>query len=200
MTEMFSELQARRVHLHLDKQRVVFDVHSISWSFQRIQRNEARKADGHVARRLCSWLMEACVCGVRPEIKTLVVPGAALVQNRQRHGLFERPRQKSVEVSGHQNDVKGQVSSSSFPVSVEVGLHGHLVAAASGVEGHAAQTRMLTRGFGFPSFLEIFDLPDESAVVGGQLKLLQVLLVESELSDVELQETRVTLPILLQSC
>lgn len=142
--------------------------------------------------------MEAFVCRVGPKVETLVVPGTALVQNRQRHGLFERPRQESVEVSRHQDHVEGQVSPSPLAVSVEVRLHGHLVAAAAGVEGHAAQARSLTGGFGFPLFLEIFDLPDESAVKGRQLQLLQMLLVESELSDVELQETRVTLQILLQ--
>lgn len=160
--------------------------------------NEARKPNSDVADKLAGGSLEAFGCRVRSEAQTPVVTGAALIQNRQRYGLSERPRQQSVEVSRHQDNIKGKVIPSSLPVPVQIDLGGHFVAAASGVKWRAAQARWLTFGLGFPPVPEVVDLPDQSAVIGCRLELLQVLLVAIELSGMEIQETRVMLQILLQ--
>ena len=118
-----------------------------------------------------------------------MVSGTALIQNRQTHGLSERPRQQSVEVSWHQHNIKGQVSPSALAVPVQISFDSHFVAAAPGVERHAAQARRLTFGLGFLLFPEVLDLPDQFAVVGRRLELLQVLHVTAELIGVEFQET-----------
>lgn len=89
------------------------------------------------------------------------------------------------------------MSPSSVPVPVQIGFDGHFVAASSHVKRDTGQTRCLTAGFSFPPFLEVLDLPDQFAVIGRGLELLQVLLVVVELSGVELEETGLTLQVFL---
>lgn len=81
------------------------------------------------------------------------------------------------------------MSPSSFPVPIQIDLGSHFVATAPGVERHAAKARRLTSGLGLLLVPEVLDLPDQFAVVGRGLELLQVLLVPTELSRVEIQET-----------
>ena len=161
--------------------------------------DEARKSRSNIAHRIGSRLLEAFGLRVGSEVQTPVVSGATLIQNRQRHRLSERPRQQSIKVSWHQDHIEGQVSPSSLAVPIQIGFDSHFVATASSVERCAAQARWLTFGLSVPPFPEVLDLPDQFAVIGHRLELLQVLLVVTELSGVEVQETRVTLQIRLHS-
>lgn len=192
-------LQARHVHFHFDEERVVFDVNGLLRGFQLAEGDEAREAGGHVADGIGGGPLEAVGRRVGSEAEGPVVGGAALVQQRQRDGLPEGPRQQRVKVSRHQDDVQGQVTSSPLPVSVQVRLGRHFVATAPGVERHAAQARLLTSGLRLLLLLEVLDLPDEPAVKAGGLQLPEVLLVVLQLSGVEVQEARVALDVLLQS-
>lgn len=142
--------------------------------------------------------MEAFGGGVRSEVEAAVILGAALIQQRQRHVLSERPRQQSVEVAVHQDHVQGQVRPPPVTVPVQIRPGRHFVAAAPGVERHAGQARWLTFGLGLSPPPEAVDLPDEFPVVGGGGELLQVQLLAAELSSVELKEVGVVTQLLLQ--
>ena len=165
MTKISELLQACRIHLNFDEQRVIFDERSFSRGFKGVEGNEGWKSNCHVARNISSRLLEAFVCRVRSEAEALVVPGTTLIHNRQRHSLPERPWQQSIKVSRHQDHVKGQVSSPSIPIPIQVGFDGHLVAAVSGLKWCATQAWQLTSGFGLLLFLEVINLPNESAII-----------------------------------
>lgn len=81
------------------------------------------------------------------------------------------------------------MSPSPLPVPIQIGFHSHFVATVAGVERYAAQAWRLTFDLGFPLCPEVLNLPDQFPVIRRRFEFLQTLLVEVELSSVEVQET-----------